>query len=145
MKQTVVADFVSDVDSNDISYNTYETDYAVVESAIQYWSEGQTMNPDGERIHSKEKFLLPEPNDDLWLTSNDVPIGLNSYGTLIIAEYDLHYLTRHAYALTAAEIHEIITHVQMTIDKCPDAAVWSPDVWHLFPRVERLDRFIIPF
>ena len=147
MKQLIKVPFVSDVDWEDAAYNTYQTDYTVIESAIHYWSIAAEMNPSGERIRSRRYItgFATETYEDTWLTSNDVPIALNSKGTLVVANYDLDYLINHAYMLNAAAMHEIVTHVEMTIDKCPDAAVWSPAVWHAFPRTERLDRILVPF
>jgi len=146
MKEKVVADFVlADAKEDSWEYNTYKTDYTVIEATIQHWSEGRTAwAPDGERISVRHKSM--DLNDtDLWLTSNDVPIGLNSAGTLIIAQYDLAYFTEKTYTLNAAEIHEIITHVNMAIDQCAEAAVWPAEVWHTFPRAESLDRILVPF
>ena len=152
MKQKIQVDFEAGYE-DDPSYcdpfvhslNSYHTDYAAVESAIYYWSEGQTMNPDGERIKSHYRLMAQRWGEDLWLTTNDIPIGLNSAGTLILIQYDLDYLTEHHIGLTAAEMHEIITHVDMAIAKCAEAAVWMPEVWHTFPRAERLDRIVVPF
>ena len=132
----------------------YYTDLDKVRSVVDAWAKGTWMqpphsphpdhvqpHPDHERIQSR-----PEGNGSrMWLLSNWVQIGMNISGALVIVDYTFDYLTEHYFDPASPSMEEIVNHVHLTKEALPDAAVWSPEAWTMFPLTSAPSDLQLPF
>ena len=137
----------------------YYSDLDKVRGVINAWAEGYTAmpphsphpnhlqpHPDHERIQSRpESFVPTEQGYRLWLLSNWVQIGMNINGALIIVDYTYDYLCENYYDPACPSMEEIVNHVQLTKETVPEAAVWSPEAWTMFPLTSAPGDLQVPF
>jgi len=139
------------------SPNHYYTDLGKVRGVITAWTQGYSAkpphspypdmggpHPDHERIQSKNDNFV-STGWRLGLLSNWVQIGVNIDGALILADYTYDYLSEHYYNQSGPSMEEIINHVQLVKEIAPDAAVWSPQAWAMFPLTSAPGDLKLPF
>jgi len=137
----------------------YYTDLDKVRGVINAWAEGYSAtppyspypdhvqpHPDHERIQSRtESFVSPDLGHRLWLMSNWVQIALNIKGALIIVDYTYDYLCSHYYDPGCPSMEEIVNHVILAKESVPEASVWSPEAWTMFPLTSAPGDLQVPF
>ena len=135
----------------------YWTDLDKVRGVITAWAEGFAATPphspypeayqprpDHERIQSRPESFVKTGNR-LWLLSNWVQIGMNIDGALIIVDYTYDYLSKHYYDPASPAMEEIVNHIQLAKETVPEAAVWSPEAWTMFPLTSAPGDIQVPF
>lgn len=146
----------------------YYTDLDNVRSVITAWAEGYSAEPPAsgladayppldlprgyrtlkERIQSRTETFV-QGGYRLWLMSSWIQIGLNVNGRLIIPDYTVDFLldskmlTNHCLACHIVE--EIASHVQIAKEVVPEATVWTPEAWIMFPLTSAPEEFKVPF
>ena len=135
----------------------YYTNLDKVRGVIIAWAEGYSAtpphspypesyqpHPDHERIQSRPDTLDPR-RGRLWLLSNWVQIAMNIDGALIIVDYTYDYLSKHYYDPASPAMEEIVNHIQLAKEIVPEAAVWSPEAWTMFPLTSAPGDIQVPF
>jgi len=135
----------------------YYTDLDKVRGVINAWAEGYSAqppyspypeayqpHPDHERIQSRSESFVTN-GSRLWLLSNWVQIGLNIGGALIIADYSYDYPCKHYFDPACPSMEEIVNHVRLAKETIPEAAVWSPQAWTMFPLTSAPGDLQVPF
>lgn len=139
------------------SPSCYYTDLDKVRGVINMWAEGYAAqpphsphpeyvqpHPDHERIQSRNETFV-STGWRLWLLSNWVQIGMNIDGALIIVDYTYEYLTNHYYDPASPAMEEIVNHIQMVKETVPEASIWSPEAWTMFPLTSAPGDLKLPF
>ena len=77
--------------------------------------------------------------------SNWVQIGMNIDGALIIVDYTFDYLAKHYFDAGTPAMEEIVHHIELAKKVVPEAAVWSPEAWTMFPLTSAPGDLKLPF